>query len=64
MEERVYLSVDAYCEMVYGPQFRVSDKSIKSKRDTVSRMCRDGTLDAFKVGRRWLIRLEDSSECK
>ena len=52
-------SVDAYCELVYGPAFRASEKSIKSKRDTVSRMCRDGVLDAFKSGRRWLIRLEE-----
>lgn len=52
------LSLDAYCELVYGPQFRASEKSIKSKRNTVSRMCRDGALDAFKSGRRWLIRWE------
>ena len=55
------VSVDAYCEMAYGPAFRASEKSVKSKRDTVSRMCRDGVLDAFKSGRRWLIRLEDES---
>ena len=58
------LSVDAYCELVYGESFRASDKSVKSKRNTVSRMCRNGTLDAFKVGKRWLIRLEEQGERK
>lgn len=54
------MSVDAYCEIRYGPDFRKSKESVKSKRDTVSKMCREGTLDAFKSGSRWLIRLEDS----
>lgn len=51
------LTVDAYIELVYGKQ--ATARELKSKRDTVSRMCRDGTLRAFKSGRRWLIRLED-----
>ena len=52
------ITVDDYCEIVYGGEFRKSSKSIKSKRDTVSRMCRDGVLNATKCGKRWLIRLE------
>lgn len=53
------VTIDAFCRITYGSEFEKSPQSIKSKRDTVSRMCRDGVLDAFKVGRRWLIRLED-----
>ena len=53
------MNVDDYCELRYGKEFRSSDKSVKSKRDTVSKMCRDGVLDAFKSGNRWLIRLEE-----
>ena len=52
------VTVDGYCEVIYGDEFRKSPKSIKSKRDTVSRMCRDGILNAQKCGRRWLISLE------
>ena len=53
------VTIDRYCTLIYGADFAKSPESIKSKRDTVSRMCRDGVLDAFKVGRRWLIRLEE-----
>lgn len=53
------LTVDGYCAVVYGPGWDATDRSKKSKRDTVSLMCRDGKLDAFKSGRRWLIRLEE-----
>ncbi len=52
------MTVDDYCELVYKDEFRKSKASMKSKRNTVSRMCRDGVLDAVKSGRRWLIRLE------
>lgn len=52
-----YMTVDAFCAMVYGPNWDATDKSRKSKRDTVSRMCRDGTVEARKVGRRWLIEM-------
>lgn len=53
------ISLDAYCEIRYGPEFKRTRESVKSKRDTVSRLCREGKLDAFKSGNRWLIRLED-----
>ena len=52
-----YMTVDAFCAMVYGPNWDATDKSRKSKRDTVSRMCRDGVLACRKVGRRWLIEM-------
>lgn len=51
------VTVDAYCALVYGPRWDVDDKSKKSKRDTVSRMCRDGVLNCRKAGKRWLIEL-------
>ena len=51
------MTVDAYCALVYGPRWDADEKSKKSKRDTVSRMCRDGVLDCWKEGRRWLIEL-------
>ena len=52
------MTIDEFCSTVYGPGWDSEPEKKKSKRDTVSRMCRDGVLDAFKVGRRWLIRLE------
>ena len=52
-----YMSVDAFCAMVYGPGWDATKESKKSKRDTVSRMCRDGTVEARKAGRRWLIKI-------
>ena len=51
------VTIDAMCELMYGPRWDETRKSKKSKRDTVSRMCRDGVLNARKVGRRWLIQL-------
>ena len=50
-------TVDDLCAKLYGPAWDETDKSRKSKRDTVSRMCRDKVLEARKVGRRWLISL-------
>lgn len=54
------MTIDSYIDLVYGPQ--ETPELLKSKRDTVSRMCRDGVLDAFKTGRRWLIWLEGRPE--
>jgi len=51
------ITVDAMCELLYGPRWDADEKSKKSKRNTVSRMCRDGVLNARKAGRRWLIQL-------
>ncbi|MBR4687069.1 MAG: hypothetical protein IKP01_02045 [Bacteroidales bacterium] len=50
-------TVDAYCALVYGAGWDKDEKSKKSKRDTVSRMCRDKVLECRKVGKRWLIEL-------
>ena len=49
------ITVDAMCELLYGPRWDATKESKKSKRDTVSRMCRDGVLEARKAGKRWLI---------
>ena len=51
------MTVDRYCELVYGEQAMKDERSRKNKRDTVTRMCRDGVLNARKAGRRWLIEL-------
>jgi len=52
-----FMTIDTYCALVYGPQWDESEKSRKSKRDTVSKMCRDGSLKCRKAGKRWLIEL-------
>lgn len=52
----VLLNVDAYCRIRYG--LEEGAVPTKAQRNTVSQMCRLGTLDAFKSGHRWLIRLE------
>ena len=49
------VNVDDYCRIRYG--LREGAAPTKAQRNTVSWMCRNGTLDAFKSGRRWLIRL-------
>ena len=51
------MTVDAYCALVYGPRWDATEKSRKSKRDTVSRMCREKVLKSRKAGKRWLIEL-------
>jgi len=51
------VTLDQYCQMRYG----LGDaRPTKAQRNTVSKMCRDGALrkQAFKSGKRWLIRLE------
>ena len=53
------MTVDAYCDLIYGSTWKESKKSKKSKQNTVSKMCREGSLDAEKSGRRWLIRMEE-----
>ena len=50
------MNLDAYCRLRYG--LADGEKPTKSQRNTVSAMCRDGVLDAFKSGRRWLIRIK------
>lgn len=52
------LTIDGYCAVVYGPGWDQTKQGKKSKRDTVSEMCRKGTLNASKSGKRWLIWLE------
>lgn len=49
------MNVDQVCAALYGAGWDKNEKSRKSKRDTVSRMCRDGTITARKVGRKWVI---------
>ena len=51
------MNLDTYCRLIYGLQ--PGEKPTKSQRNTVSEMCRRGTLDAFKSGRRWLIRVKE-----
>ena len=57
MSPPTLMTVDAYCALVYGPAWDATENMKKSKRDTVTRMCRDGVLNARKAGRRWLITL-------
>lgn len=49
------MTVDQVCAVLYGNAWDKDEKSRKSKRNTVSRMCRDGTLYARKAGRKWVI---------
>lgn len=51
------MTVDEYCRLVYGEQWDADERKRKSKRDTVSRMCRDKVLKSRKAGRKWLIEL-------
>lgn len=38
------------------------EEPTKAQVNTVTKMCRDGTLDAIKVGRQWLVNLEFKNE--
>lgn len=49
------MTLDEFCRLLYGSGWDADEKGKKSKRDTVSRMCRDGVLRCRKAGRRWLI---------
>lgn len=49
------MTVDQVCAVFYGNAWDKDERSRKSKRNTVSRMCRDGTLNARKSGRKWII---------
>ena len=49
------MNLDQVCAVFYGEGWDSDEKKRKSKRNTVSRMCRDGVLDAKKEGRRWVI---------
>lgn len=55
--DKVLVSSDEYCRIRYGPNWDATKESKKSKRDTVSRMCRDGVLVARKFGKAWIIEL-------
>lgn len=55
--DKVLVSSDEYCRIRYGPNWDATKESKKSKRDTVSRMCRDKVIKARKSGRAWLIEL-------
>lgn len=52
------MNIDAYCRLHYG--LPDGQAPTKSQRNTVSEMCRRGTLDAFKSGRRWFIRIKEA----
>ena len=56
-EEHMVVNLDAYCAIRYG----LEGPPTKAQRNTVSKMCRDGKLDAYKSGKRWFIRLEDAN---
>lgn len=48
------MTLDGYCRIRYG--LRDDEAPTKAQRNTVSRMCRQGTLPAFKSGKRWFIK--------
>ena len=50
------MRIDRYCRIRYG--LKDGEKPTRSQRNTAAAMCRNGTLDAFKSGRVWLIRWE------
>ena len=51
------INLNDYCRLRYG--LAKAQQPTKAQRNAVSEMCRTGTLDAFKSGNRWIIRLED-----
>ena len=49
------MNLDQVCAVLYGEGWDKDKKSQKSKRNTVSKMCRDKVLDARKEGKKWVI---------
>lgn len=45
-----------FCRWYY--ELEGGEEPTKSQVNAVSKMCRDGTLPAFKVGRKWFIDME------
>lgn len=48
------MTVDQYCAIRYG--LADGQKPTKAQRNTVATMCRNGTVEAFKSGKRWIIK--------
>ena len=48
------VNVDTYCDIRYGLR---GSPPTKAQRNTVSAMCRNGTLEASKSGKRWIIKI-------
>ena len=47
------ITLDQYCRIRYG--LGSGETPTKAQRNTVSKMCRDKVVPAFKSGRRWFI---------
>lgn len=50
------LNVEAYCDMRHNLR---GSPPTKAQKNSVTAMCRRGTLDAVKSGKRWFIRIGD-----
>ena len=54
------MNLRQFCRVKYGlPE---GAEPTKAQLNTVTQMCRDGKLDAIKVGRQWLVNLQFESE--
>lgn len=53
-----FVSVDDYCRHHYGDGWDATEQSRRSKRNAITKMCRNGTLTANKRGRFWDIWME------
>ena len=49
------MNVEQMARLMYG--LDDCETPTKSQKNRVTELCRDGKLEALKVGRRWLIRL-------
>ena len=52
-----WITVEEFCRLYYRDRLAECDKPTKSMRDSVSRMCRNGTVDSRKVGGKWFVRV-------
>ena len=50
-------TVEAACKVIYQDRLAPGQRPTKNMRDVVTRQCRNGTLNARKAGRKWLIEL-------
>ena len=54
------LSIREFCFIYFQDELRktTDGEPTKSMRNTISRLCRDGIVDAVKYGRRWFIKVD------
>ncbi len=52
-----FLDVKRFCAIYYG--LGDDDEPTKAQRNSVARMCRNGTIPALRIGKRWFVVMDE-----